>query len=583
MAASTLDHLLTLPGWLVILLVFLLPALEASAFLGFVVPGEIVVILGGVSASRGTVPLWAVIVAAVLGAIIGDSVGYAIGRRWGRGMLHGTLGRLPIIRAHLDRNLDEAQAYVRRRRGAAVFFGRFTTALRVLVPGLAGMSDVNYPAFLGYNVAGGILWGAGFAFLGYVAGESYHRVVQLTDRFGLALLAVVVLALVLARLFRRLVLRPGRLRSFGEWAAASPPLAWVRRRFPAQVRWLRRRLDVTSRRGFALTLSVAVAALFLWWFGGVTQDVVAHDDTYLADPHVLSWVVAHRTEALTSFFRVVTWMGSTAVLYPAVVVFAAVLWWRRRQWRPSALLAAALLGAVGLYDIVKPLVGRARPPERFWIGTYSGWSFPSGHATQTIAFYGMLAFLLSRWSRSPRGRAALWGGALVVTLVVGGSRIYLGAHWMTDVLGGYALGGFWVSLVIAFTFWREWLWRPAPGLSDGPPPVVPTERADPGSAPLDRSSTVPDPGRVESETDTRTTLRLRARRVPLRVRPRRRAARAPTSSWGDPRARPPTASRGRARSPATGSPSIRRSSSAPPPPGGRGASAAARSPSPPTR
>jgi membrane protein DedA with SNARE-associated domain len=141
-----------------------------------------VVLLGGVAAWRGTVPLWAVILTAVSGAIIGDSVGYLIGRRWGRGMIHGTLCRLPIIRRHLDKHLDEAQAFVRRRQGAEVFFGRFTTALRVLVPGLAGMSDTHYPTFLAYNIAGGILWGAGFAVLGYVAGASYRHVARIAGQ-----------------------------------------------------------------------------------------------------------------------------------------------------------------------------------------------------------------------------------------------------------------------------------------------------------------------------------------------------------------------------------------------------------------
>src|SRR6266480_5173648 len=122
LAASVTDRILMLPGWLVLALVFAFPALEASAFVGFVFPGEIAVILGGVVASQGRVPLAAVMVAAVSGAIVGDSVGYAIGRRWGRSLLHGTLGRLPLIRRELDKHLDKAQAYVRRRKGSAVFF-----------------------------------------------------------------------------------------------------------------------------------------------------------------------------------------------------------------------------------------------------------------------------------------------------------------------------------------------------------------------------------------------------------------------------------------------------------------------------
>src|ERR1700745_2836345 len=128
LAAGFTDRILSLPGWLVLVLVFAFPALEASAFLGFVFPGEIAVILGGVAASRGMVPLWAVIVAAVSGAIIGDSAGYLIGLLWCTRLRLGSVGRLPVIRTHLDKNLDSARAYVQRRQGSAVFFGRFTAA-----------------------------------------------------------------------------------------------------------------------------------------------------------------------------------------------------------------------------------------------------------------------------------------------------------------------------------------------------------------------------------------------------------------------------------------------------------------------
>jgi membrane protein DedA with SNARE-associated domain len=247
--ASITDRILALPGWLVVVLVFAFPALEASAFVGFVFPGEIAVILGGVVASQGRIPLWAVIVAAVSGAIIGDSIGYLIGRRWGTHLLHGTLGRLPIIRNDLDKHLDSARAYVQRRRGSAVFFGRFAAALRVLVPGLAGMSDVHYPSFLLYNVAGGALWGAGFAVLGYLAGTGYHRVERIASRVGLGLLALIVVGLVASRVVRRLATRSPGLQAFGDRLAAARAFAFVRRRFPAQMAWGRRRVDPGGARG----------------------------------------------------------------------------------------------------------------------------------------------------------------------------------------------------------------------------------------------------------------------------------------------------------------------------------------------
>src|SRR6266498_3374570 len=173
--AAVTDTILRLHGFAALAIVFLIPALEASAFVGFVFPGEIAVLLGGVLAYQGRVPLWAAIIAAVLGAAIGDSIGYAIGKRWGRSLLHGTLGRLPIIRRGLDKHLDRAQEYIHRRGPQAVFVGRFTAAFRVLVPGLAGMAGVSYRSFVTFNVLGAIIWGTGFALLGFFAGAAWQR------------------------------------------------------------------------------------------------------------------------------------------------------------------------------------------------------------------------------------------------------------------------------------------------------------------------------------------------------------------------------------------------------------------------
>jgi membrane protein DedA with SNARE-associated domain/membrane-associated phospholipid phosphatase len=446
---SITDLVLSFPPWLVVGFVFLLPALEASAFLGFVFPGEIAVILGGVVASQGRVSLAAVIVAAVSGAIIGDSIGYYVGRRWGRTLLHGTLGRVPLIKRELEKHLDKAQAYVRRRKGSAVFFGRFTAALRVLVPGLAGMSDVHYPSFLAYNVVGGMLWGAGFATLGYGAGASYKHVERIATRIGLILLALIILGLIVSPVIRCLRERSERLRALGDWVAKLRPFAWVRRRFPNQVAWFRARLDPSSPRGFALTFTVAVGAMAAWLFGGLTQDVVGHDEAALLDPRALRWAVAHRAAWLTAVMKTVTWVGSNAVIVPVLLIVGTFIVVRRGDWRPAATLAVTLGGAIVLYDIVKAAVHRPRPPASAWIGHYSGGAFTSGHATQTVAFYGMLALVLTT-GRSNWARVWALAGALLITLVVGASRIYLGAHWLTDVLGGYALGATWLAVIVAF-------------------------------------------------------------------------------------------------------------------------------------
>jgi membrane protein DedA with SNARE-associated domain/membrane-associated phospholipid phosphatase len=444
--AGITDRILSLHGWAALAIVFAVPALEASAFAGFVFPGEIAVLLGGVLAFEHRISLPAAIIAAVAGAIIGDSVGYLIGRLWGRSLLRGTLGKLPLIRHRLDESLDRAQAYVKRRRGSAVFFGRFTAALRVLVPGLAGMSQIHFPTFLAYNAAGGILWGAGFVLLGYAAGASYRQVETIAGKIGLVLLGVIVIALALNALVRR----SDRLRPLGDRLAATAAPAWVRRRFPQQVAWTRRRLEPGSPIGFWLTFTVSAGAMAAWAFGGLTQDVIGHDDVVRRDPRVESFVINHRTHALTAIMKVVTWFGSTAVLIPIGGALGGYVLLRRRDWRPGAMMAIVLAGALALYDIVKPAVGRARPPIGFWIGPSSGHSFPSGHATQSIAFYGMAALILGA-GRAARVKTWLWVTAAAIVFLVGASRLYLGAHWLSDVLGGWALGATWLALVVAIT------------------------------------------------------------------------------------------------------------------------------------
>ena len=196
-------HILALPPWVALLVVFALPALESSAFVGFVFPGEIALILGGVMASDGNIPLSAVVAAGIAGAIVGDSVGYTVGRRYGRRLLDGTVGRF-VRSSHLDR----AEAYLAARGGRAVFFGRFTAALRVMIPGLAGMSGLRYRSFLAYNVASGVLWGALSVMLGYLGGSSWRHAEHIASRVGLAVLV----ALVVTALGGFLLRRNGRAR-----------------------------------------------------------------------------------------------------------------------------------------------------------------------------------------------------------------------------------------------------------------------------------------------------------------------------------------------------------------------------------
>src|SRR5205085_653572 len=249
MIGGVSDWILGLNGWVALSIVFLVPALEASAFVGFVFPGEIAVILGGVLAFEGRIPLGAAIAAAVLGAFVGDTAGFFIGRRWGRQILRNVGSFIPFVRHRIEEHLDSARDYLNRKGGRAVVIGRFTAALRVMVPGLAGMSDMPYMRFAAFNLAGAIVWGTSFVLLGYVAGAAWHRVADIAGYAGITLAALVLIALVGGRLIRRV-----RRGDVGDRLASLRPVAWFRRRYPRTSAWFADRIAGSTPRGLLLTV-----------------------------------------------------------------------------------------------------------------------------------------------------------------------------------------------------------------------------------------------------------------------------------------------------------------------------------------
>lgn len=182
------DQLLHIPAPLAYTLIGALVFAEAAVFVGFVVPGETAVLLGGVMAASGRLSLSAVLVLVVVAAIVGDTVGYEVGRTLGPRVLD-----LRPVRRHKN-SLDGAQTMLRHRGGWAVFIARFTAFLRAVMPGLAGLSRMAYPRFLAYNAAGGLVWGVGVTLLGFFAGTSYARIEKDLGRGSAILLLVLVVA-----------------------------------------------------------------------------------------------------------------------------------------------------------------------------------------------------------------------------------------------------------------------------------------------------------------------------------------------------------------------------------------------------
>jgi membrane-associated protein len=195
--ASGLTHL---SGWVAYALIAALVFGETAVFLGFVLPGETVVVIGGVLASRGHLSLATLSAVVVTTAVVGPMVGYEIGSRMGD-RLFGP--RAPRLLRRMPGGPQRARTALRDRGALAVLLGRFVAFVRTVMPAAAGAVRVPYRTFLLYNVVGGIVWGVGYCLLGYLAGSAYSAV-ETRVGTGLAVaVAVVVVTAVAVWVVRR--------------------------------------------------------------------------------------------------------------------------------------------------------------------------------------------------------------------------------------------------------------------------------------------------------------------------------------------------------------------------------------------
>ncbi|MFI7542280.1 bifunctional DedA family/phosphatase PAP2 family protein [Actinoplanes sp. NPDC049599] len=470
------DAMAAVPPLLAYVVVGVLATAE-SLFLGLVLPGELVLVLGGLLAYHGRASLTVMLVLAALGSVGGYLLAYAIGRRYGPALRTSRLGRRigPARWAAVEKSLVE--------RGArAILFGRLVGVLRAVMPMAAGMARMRLRTFAIYATVGGLIWGPGSVLLGYFAGGSYQQIVAVTGPAGVVLVVLLVLIGGVTAAARWIARHPERLRSAAGRVLDRPRVLTLRRRYRRELAFVARRFTPRGALGLWLTLGLIVIGLAGWAFGDILAGVVGKDELATQDSPVAAWLVGHRTGWLTAVMRVVTMMGSSRITVVVLLLAWFVLARDEYRWSTAAMVLTVAAGTNVLVDAIKLLITRTRPDIADLLTAAPGYAFPSGHSAQAAATYGLVAYLLAGRLRRWEHRVGGWAGAVLLMLLVGFSRLYLGAHWLTDVLGGYALAAVWTALVVT-TFGvlvRGNLPRPgAPAPEPSEAVTTPTEEARP--------------------------------------------------------------------------------------------------------
>ena len=403
--------------------------LETGAFVGLVAPGETVILIGGVVAGQGEISITLLIGIVWFCAVAGDLTSYTLGRRLGRQFLvrHG-----PRVKITEER-LRYVEDFFDRRGGLTILIGRFIGLVRAIAPFLAGASRMELRKFLPYDVLGAGLWSTLFCLLGFFFWRSLDRVEAYIGRGAAAFTGLVVIGLVIW--FVR------RLRRDQEFRAK------VQQRLDANPMWRKARRPLFfaadhATFGLELATLLALAAVGTYVFFMLAA-LLGPQPTAPLDAEAFDVLDALYTQPVGDVVRVLTHVGSlpiTAALVIATAVWAA----GRGRAREGIALVVAHALTFACVHIFKDTEARARPAGQH--SDTEGLAYPSGHSAYAVAWVAC-AVVLARGGHRWATRFALVAIALGIAAVVAASRVYLRAHYLSDVIGGLALGTAIYSLV----------------------------------------------------------------------------------------------------------------------------------------
>lgn len=413
---------------------FVVALSESLAVIGLVVPGATVMLAAGALIALGAMSFWTTTLLAVTGAIIGDGISFWIGRRY-RDQLRGVWP----FRRHPDW-LARGEAFFQRHGGKSVAFGRFVGPVRAFVPIVAGMLGMPPATFYTMNVLSALAWAPAYLLPGMAFGASLALAGVVATRLAALLLLLGVLTWLVIWLVRAVY----RLLSPRAAVMTQELLTWASRH-PLGARVIRGLLDPSQPAPRTLAVMGAVFLGSAWLFFGVLEDVVTGDPLVRADQAFFNLAQSLRTPWGDRVMVLVTELGDGVVI--ALVALLVLVWllWQRR-WRTAGYWVAAIGFGQLAATMIKLILQRSRPLVDLYGNGASVYAFPSGHATMSMVAYGFLAVLIA--GKLPPGRRwAPYAGAALLVAAIALSRLYLGAHWFSDVLGGLSLGLAWVCLL----------------------------------------------------------------------------------------------------------------------------------------
>lgn len=415
-----------------IFIVFLISMGEALFVIGLFVPSTIVLVGAGTLIGMGKLTFWPIYLAASLGAIAGDALSYWFGHVYKEHVRQfWPFSRYTSL-------LDRGETFFARHGGKSVFIGRFIPGVKAVVPGVAGIAGMDPLRFSAINVASALVWSASHLLPGMGLGRAVNVTTTADPRFlELAILVAILLIVVwyatkIAFFWLLPHLDQLRRRCIGFLTQSRAPGAVFLKRLLSNEEGVLTPFVLGSFAAAGLTGFVMIAYQMLF------------DPAFVrADSSISGYLQTLRTPLFDRAMVFMTMLGDASVLTPvALAGLAAILW--NRRWRLAGAVASGFLAATLFVPAMKSVIQRTRPMD-----LYSGaesFSFPSGHATLSATIIGVLTLLAAHGFKA-RTRIRIYVAAALAIALIGFSRLYLRAHWPSDVAAGLLFGASLVFLL----------------------------------------------------------------------------------------------------------------------------------------
>jgi undecaprenyl-diphosphatase len=418
--------------------IFLVSLSESLAVIGLVIPGTVVMFGIGAVVASGSIGLLHTLIAAIAGAIVGDGISYWLGHHYHRNLTKlWPFSRYPQI-------LVQGEAFFHRHGGKSVLLGRFVGPVRPVIPVIAGMLGMEPRQFYIVNVLSAIGWAIAYILPGVLFGTSLAVAGAVSIRLAILilLLAVVIWGFVwMSRRLVNLVAHHGPLwfDSLHEWIASDSPTG----RFRMPIKYFFTFLFVHQRgEEILMGLLVLIVVFTGWGFLEIFRSVLSGDPLAMMDEAIHHVMQSLRMPWADHILVVVTEMGDSAVNLFIIAVVAVLLVYQKCYRTAGFWLFTTVGGSLGV-QLLKWLFHLPRPMALYH--GISAYGFPSGHTSMSAILYGFLAILISR--RKPNYlRWQLFIGVFIISFAIAFSRLYLGAHWFSDVMAGFLMGTCWAAI-----------------------------------------------------------------------------------------------------------------------------------------